>query len=121
MQTITQECALLALEYDTHIPNSQQRNAGAILDENMGECIEYLHLVKHPKYKDTWSHSYRNEIGWLAQGMPWRVKEINTIFFINRVDVPPDRHKDITYGCIVCDYQKGKHELNRTRLTMGGD
>ena len=32
-----------------------------------------------------------------------------------------NRLKDITYGCIICDYCKGKAQPNCTRLTVGGD
>ena len=43
------------------------------------------------------------------------------MFFIDKKGIPQERFKDITYGDIVCDYQEGKDEPNRTRLTVGGD
>jgi hypothetical protein len=29
--------------------------AYTVLDDNTGDLLEYRHLIKHPKYKDTWS------------------------------------------------------------------
>ena len=51
--------------------------------------------------------------------MGW-VNGTNTIF-MNKMDVPQEWQKDVTYGCIVCNYRKGKIEPNRTRLTVKGD
>ena len=83
-QTITQEFAIALKDCIllTHInpTRDMKEYARSILDEEMGECLEYRHLLKHPKYKDTWSHSYGNKIGRLAQGMPGWVNETNTIF-----------------------------------------
>ena len=62
-----------------------------------------------------------NEIGRLAQGIGDRVTGTNTIFFIDKKQVPQDRYKDVTYGKFVCMYRENKEEKNRTRLTVGGD
>jgi hypothetical protein len=35
-----------------------------------GEQLEYRHLIANPKTQATWTNSYSNELGWLAQGMP---------------------------------------------------
>jgi hypothetical protein len=96
-------------------------HAGAILDDETGEMLEYRHLIKRPKYKAIWHNSFGNEIGRLAQGMPGRVQGTNTIFFIDKKDVPQDRWKDVTYGRMVCDYRPEKDDPYRTRLTVGGD
>ncbi len=40
--------------------------AYAVLDNDTGNLLEYRHLIKHPKYKDTWSNSFGNEIRRLA-------------------------------------------------------
>jgi hypothetical protein len=67
-------------------------------------------------------HSYGNEIGRLAQGMPGRNTGINTIIFIKRNQVPHARAKDVTYGLITTLIQPEKiDEPNRTRLVAGGD
>ena len=83
--------------------------------------LEYWHLSKHPKYKETLKNSYGREIGRLAQGMLRWVKGTNTIFFIKKDKVPQNRNRDVTYGHIICDYRDGKAEPNQTRLTIGGD
>ena len=92
-----------------------------MLDGNIGELLEYRHLIKRPKYKDDWGYSFGNEIGRLAQGMPGRNNGTNTLFFIDRNEVPADRWKDVTYGKIVCNVRPQKEETNRTRLTFGGN
>ena len=45
----------------------------------------------------------------------------STTLFVHKHEVFHDRYHDVTYGCIVCNYQEGKVEPNRTRLTVGGD
>ena len=73
--------------------------ANAVIGDN-GELLEYKHLIANPKTRATWTHSYRNEIGRLAQGMPGRNTGTNTIFFIAKHQVPKERAKDVTYGVI---------------------
>ena len=84
-----------------------------IVDRETGAQLEYGHLMKNPKYQDTWKTSYGNEIGRLAQGMPDWVNETNTMFFITKNEIP--------YRRIICDYWEGKAEPNWTRLAIGGD
>jgi hypothetical protein len=87
-----------------------------------GELLEYRHLIGNPKTKAVWAHSYGNEIGRLAQGMPGQNEGTNTIFFIRRDQVPRNRMKDTTYGLITCLVRSEKiDEPNRTRLVAGGD
>lgn len=96
--------------------------ANAVLDKETGEMLEYRHLLRNPKFRPTWSHSAANEFGRLAQGVGTRIpKGTNTIFFIRKEDVPPDRLKDTTYGRFVCTVRPEKDEPNRTRLTLGGN
>jgi len=57
--------------------------ANAVLDDDTGDLLEYRHLIKHPKYKDTWSNSFEKEIRLLAT-------TTETIFFINKTDIPQD-------------------------------
>jgi hypothetical protein len=95
--------------------------ANSVLGEK-GELLEYRHLISNPKTKAVWAHSYGNEIGRLAQGMPGRNKGTNTIFFIRQDQVPRNRIKDTTYGLITCLVCAEKlDEPNRTRLVAGGD
>ena len=95
--------------------------AQAIVDEDMGTLLEYKQLRKHPYKKNTWQHSNGNENGRLTQGMLERVQGTNTIFFVNKQDVPKNRQKDVTYARISCNYQPGKAEPNRTTLTIVGN
>ena len=44
-----------------------------------------------------------------------------TIFFINKTDIPQDQKGGVTYGQIVCVYREGKKDKHRTRITMGGN
>jgi len=65
--------------------------AYSVLDDNTGDLLDYRHLTKHPKYKDTWSNSFGKEIRRLAT-------TTETIFFINKTNIPQDRKGDVTYG-----------------------
>jgi hypothetical protein len=95
--------------------------ANAVLGDN-GELLEYKHLIANPKTRAIWTHSYGNEIGRLAQGMPGRNTGTNTIFFIKKDQVPKERAKDVTYGLITTLIRPEKiDEPNRTRLVAGGD
>ncbi len=54
--------------------------------------------------------------------MPGRNTGTNTIFFIQKGQVPRDRAKDVTYGLITTLIRPEKiEEPNRTRLVAGGD
>jgi hypothetical protein len=68
--------------------------ANSVMGEN-GELLEYRHLIANPMTRATWTHSYGNELGRLAQGMPGRAKGTDTIFFIPRHMVPKDRTRDV--------------------------
>ena len=96
--------------------------AGAVLDEETGDLLEYRQLLKHPKYRKQWSRSFGNEIGRLAQGMPGRVEGTNTFVFIPYANIPSDRTGDVTYARICCNVRPEKiNEPNRCRITVGGD
>ena len=70
--------------------------------------MEYRHLIVNPRYRALWSKSYGNEIGRLAQGMPVRVKGTDTIFFIEKTNIPEDCWKDVTHGRIIMSYRPEK-------------
>ena len=61
---------------------------GSVLDKETGELLEYSHLIKHPKMKDDWRFLFGNDIGRLAQGMPGRNHGTNTIYFIDKSEIP---------------------------------
>jgi hypothetical protein len=88
--------------------------AYAVLNNDTGDLLEYHHLIKHPKHKDIWSQSFGKEIRCLAT-------MTETIFFVNKQEIPKDRQGDVTYGRIVCVYQDSKKDKYHTRITMGGN
>jgi hypothetical protein len=71
--------------------------AGAVMDAETGEMMEYPHLIRKDKYKKVRGHSFGNEIGRLSQGLPGQVEGTNTFFFINYDKIPADRRNDVTY------------------------
>jgi hypothetical protein len=93
-----------------------------IYDKETNTYLNYRQLMRHPKYKETWSKSSANEFGRLANGLKdRRVKPTNTIRFIRKEEVPSNRMKDVMYGSFSCDIKPNKEEVNCTRLTMGSD
>jgi hypothetical protein len=91
------------------------------MDEETGDMLEYRHLIKLPKYQDTWSKPLGKEIGRLAQGQKGVVEGTNSIFFIPYEEVLGDRRKDITYAQICADYRPEKSVPNRIQITVGGN
>ena len=93
----------------------------AVLDEDTGELIEYRSIMKNPKYRPLYSNSYAKEIGRLAQGIPGLVEGTNTMFFIDKIDVPADRWRGVTYRIVVVYYRPEKTNPYQTILIVGGD
>ena len=132
-RSITQECIMATVEMSTTRVNARmaaQRKyprqllmemASAVLDVDTGEMLEYRHLMKNPKYRQPWGHSFGNEVGRLAQGMPGRVKGTDTMRFVEMCEIPSERRKNITYARIVCNHRPQKEEVNRTRIAVGGN
>ncbi len=84
--------------------------------------LEYQHLIANPKTRATWTHSYGNKLGRLAQGMPGQETGTDTIFFIPKDKVPQARATDVTYRLITCLIRlENTNEPNWTRLVAGGD
>ena len=52
--------------------------------------------------------------------MPVKSEGTNTIFFIDKANVPAERWKDVTYGRVVVAYRPEKSYPYQTRLTVGG-
>ena len=124
---------MAAVEISNSCPSARQASArkfpmqflcdfaGAVLDADTGELLEYRQLIRNPKYKEDWKYSFGNEIGRLAQGMPGgRARGTNTLYFVRRDEIPPNRLKDIAHAKIVCNVRPQKAETNRTRLTFAG-
>jgi hypothetical protein len=95
--------------------------ANSVLGNN-GELLEYQYLIANPTTHATWTYSYGNKIGRLAQGMPGQNTATNTIHFIKWDGVPREQSKDVTYGLVTCLICPEKiDEPNWTRLVAGGD
>ena len=58
----------------THVRLAQRKFPieilSAVLNEDTGKFMEYLKLMKNPKYRNLYRNSYVKEIGILAQVMP---------------------------------------------------
>ena len=93
--------------------------AHAVIDPDTGFAQEYRHLIKNEQTKALWTRSFANELGRLAQGIDNRVKGTNTVVFIPIRNVPQGRKP--TYGRIVVSIRPQKEEVERTRLTVGGN
>jgi hypothetical protein len=113
------DAALHTLQEPTAAPPMPKHFANAIVDPDTGQSLEYRHLIKDEKTKHLWTRSFANELGRLAQGVADRHKGTNTIFFIGHDAVPKDRK--VTYGRIVVSIRPQKTEVERTRLTVGGN
>ena len=82
--------------------------AGAVLDQDTGDLLEYRHLLKHPKLKETWDGGHAKKVRRLAQGLLGIVEGTDTIKFILKGEIPVDRLKDCTYSRIVCNVRPEK-------------
>ena len=93
----------------------------AVINDEMGEALDYRQIIKQEKHRDVWVKSFENDPGRLAQDVYYRVKGAETIFFILYNNIPIDRRKDWTYGHIVCNFRPQKDEHHQTQLMVGGN
>jgi hypothetical protein len=124
--TITSEPAptkLLAnqtiLQQTTGSKEWQPIIANHVIHPTTGKIREYRDLTKDHETKTTWTRSFASELGRLAQGVRGRYEGTDTIHFIPVHKMPAGRLA--TYGRIVVDLQPQKQEVERTRLTVGGN
>ena len=89
-----------------------------VLNEETDELMEYRQVMKFPKYRKLYTKSYRQELGQIDQRIPGVVNGINTIFFINKTDVPAERWKDEIYGRVVVNYRPEKGDPYCTRVNL---
>jgi len=75
-------------------------------------------LLRGPM-KSTWTNSVSNEFGRLLRGNKNGVSYTDTMEFIPKHEVPPNR--DVTYANFVFDYRPLKDEPYRARMVVGGD
>jgi hypothetical protein len=133
VRTITQEATLACILTYSDITNLRLTAANAarqkfplemlnaVLNMDTGKLMEMKHLLVNPKYKEVWGKLYTTELGRLAHGIPGVSKGTDTIIFILRDEVPIDRIKDVTYGCVCINYRPEKDDPNQICLTIGGD
>ena len=132
VRTLEQELVLACIQTYVEITKQQVSSSklsqrqfptevlNAVLNRDTGELMEMRQLLQNPKYREVWGKSYTKELGRLAQGVPG-TKGTDTIVFIKYDEIPLDRRRHITYSKSVCTYRPEKEDLNRTRLTVGGN
>jgi hypothetical protein len=98
--------------------NALQFYANAVLHPMSGKPMTYRELLRDPLTRSEWELSSANEFGRLAQGVGGRIKGTD-IRFIRHSEMPTDRKA--TYPRFVCEHRPQKTEVNRTRLTLGGN
>ncbi len=94
----------------TQTPHEVPMQIGKLSDGSKWRILGVLPPHFKPTTRATWQHSYGNEIGRLAQGMPGHNTSMNTIIFIKKNQVPQNRAKDVTYGLITCLIRPAKIE-----------
>jgi hypothetical protein len=75
--------------------------ANAVIHPTMGANMEYRGLIADKETFPTWDRATANEFGRLAQGVGGCIEGSNTIYFIPRSAVPPN--KTVMYGRFVVD------------------
>jgi hypothetical protein len=118
--SVTKDVMLTLLELNAWQPSVQQlatrkfpmqflcKFAGAIMDEETGDMLEYRHLVKIPRYQEEGSTAFGMKIRKLAQGLLGIVEGTKTLFFIPFDKVPEHKRKNISYVRICTDYRPEK-------------
>ena len=53
--------------------------------------------------------------------MPGKAEGTNTIYLIDKANIPAERWKDVTYGRVVVAYSPEKSNSYLTQLTVGGN
>lgn len=109
------DVAIQLHEQCNHLPKGY---ALSVFDPDTGLNLEYRQLIKHPKWAKQWQTSGANEFGRLAQGIR-NIKGTNTINFVARNTIPKGYIP--TYARFVCSLRPQKSEVERTRLTVGGN
>ena len=81
--------------------------------------MDLRQLLQGPN-KSIWRTTLGNDIGRLTQGvgtcMP---RGIKTVFYVPKSSVPA--YRKVTYACMVATIRPHKTEVNRVRVTVGGN
>ena len=80
----------------------------------------YLRQLTQGPNNLTWCTSLTNDIGRLTQGVGTHMScGTNTVFYVPKSSVPADRK--VTYVHMVATILPHKTEVNRVRVTVGGN
>ena len=97
----------------------QEEQVNVVINPTSGQALEYWHLVRGPN-GDTWIRALANNLGRLSQGISTRMPTgTNTVLFIAKSATPHGRK--VTYARMVASIRPTKAEVNRVRVTVGGD
>ena len=97
----------------------QEEQANVVIDPASGQALEYWHLIRGPD-EATWVKALTNDLGCLTQGVGTRMPSgTNTVFFVSKSPINHDRK--VTYARMVATIRPTKAEVNRVRVTVGGD
>ena len=111
----TQLCYVAAL---SHLLQ-QEEQANVVIDPASSQALEYWHLIRGPN-GDTWVKALANDLRSLAQGVGTRMPTgTNTVFFVTKSSIT--HGLKVTYALMVTTIRPTKSELNRVRVTVGGD
>jgi hypothetical protein len=80
--------------------------ANTVIHPITGANMEYRGHIADKETFPTWDRAAANEFGRLAQGVGGRIEGSNTIYFIPRSAITPN--KTVTYGCFVVDVRPNK-------------
>jgi hypothetical protein len=83
----------------------------ALVFPDSGKSLKHQELITMLRYKNKWMRSTENETR--------RLYKTNTIIFIRKSSMPPGCKA--TYGSFLVDIKEHKEDIERTRLTVGGD
>ena len=106
---------------DRNIPNGGYAHQLSTLNhiyDTKGRKMKILDLLQGDD-RVRWNKSMSNELGRLAQGNIHGVKYSDTMRFIHKDKVPPN--KKVTYANFRADYRPLKPEPYRIRCVVGGD
>ena len=80
------------------IPKFPIEMMNVVLEKDTGKLMEYCGLMKNPKYRKLYAQSYTKDLGRIAQLIPGQFIGANTIFFIDKKEVPIIRCREVTYA-----------------------
>ena len=102
--------------YKPHTDWTETNNfAGAIVCPNTDKTLEYRDRIQIPELRATWMRSLANTLRRLAQDIR-EIKGTNTIYFIDKSEIPRVKLKQVTYTKIKVDYNP--HKLEKTEQEL---